>query len=74
MDYEVYQYTDEEKSHYFLSEVTGDKRRAYALAKKPDKYFVFQGNYRLPSDNIKKGNDNETNRRNNNESIHEAVQ
>lgn len=54
MDYEVYQYTDEEMSHYFLSEVTGDKRRAYALAKKPDKYFVFQGNYRLPSDNIKK--------------------
>lgn len=51
MDYEVYQYTDKEKSHYFLSEVTGDKRRAYALAKKPDKYFVFQGNYRLPSDN-----------------------
>lgn len=54
MDYEVYKYTDKEKSHYFLSEVTGDKRRAYALAKKPDKYFVFQGNYRLPSDNIKK--------------------
>ena len=54
MDYEVYQYTDKEKGHYFLSEVTGDKRRAYALAKKPDKYFVFQGNYRLPSDNIKK--------------------
>ena len=54
MDYEVYQYTDKEKSHYFLSEVTGDKRRAYALAKKPDKYFVFQGNYRLPSDNITK--------------------
>lgn len=54
MDYEVYQYTDREKGHYFLSEVTGDKRRAYALAKKPDKYFVFQGNYRLPSDNITK--------------------
>ena len=54
MDYEVYQYTDKEKGHYFLSEVTGDKRRAYALAKKPDKYFAFQGNYRLPSDNIKK--------------------
>ena len=54
MGYEVYQYTDKEKSHYFLSEVTGDKRRAYALAKKPDKYFVFQGNYRLPSDNITK--------------------
>ena len=54
MDYEVYQYTDKEKSHYFLSEVTGNKRRAYALAKKPDKYFVFQGNYRLPSDNITK--------------------
>ena len=54
MDYEVYQYTDKEKSHYFLSEVTGDKRRAYALAKKPGKYFVFQGNYRLPSDNITK--------------------
>ena len=54
MEYEVYQYTDKEKSHYFLSEVTGDKRRAYALAKKPDKYFVFQGNYRLPSDNITK--------------------
>lgn len=54
MDYEVYQYTDREKGHYFLSEVTGNKRRAYALAKKPDKYFVFQGNYRLPSDNINK--------------------
>lgn len=54
MDYEVYQYTDKEKGHYFLSEVTGNKRRAYALAKKPDKYFVFQGNYRLPSDNITK--------------------
>lgn len=54
MDYEVYQYTNKEKSHYFLSEVTGDKRRAYALAKKLDKYFVFQGNYRLPSDNITK--------------------
>ena len=54
MDYEVYQYTDKEKSHYFLSEVTGDKRRAYTLAKKPDKYFVFQGNYRLPSDKITK--------------------
>lgn len=54
MDYEVYQYTDREKGHYFLSEVTGNKRRAYALAKKPDKYFVFQGNYRLPSDNITK--------------------
>ena len=54
MGYEVYQYTDKEKSHYFLSEVTSDKRRAYALAKKPDKYFVFQGNYRLPSDNITK--------------------
>lgn len=54
MDYEVYQYTDKEKSHYFLSEVTGNKRRAYALAKKPDKYFMFQGNYRLPSDNINK--------------------
>lgn len=48
MDYEVYQYTDREKGHYFLREVTGNKRRAYALAKKPDKYFVFQGNYRLP--------------------------
>lgn len=54
MDYEVYQYTDKEKGHYFLSEVTGNKRRAYALARKPDKYFVFQGNYRLPSDNITK--------------------
>lgn len=54
MDYEVYQYTDREKGHYFLREVTGNKRRAYALAKKPDKYFVFQGNYRLPSDNITK--------------------
>lgn len=54
MDYEVYQYTDKEKGHYFLSEVTSNKRRAYALAKKPDKYFVFQGNYRLPSDNITK--------------------
>lgn len=54
MDYEVYQYTDREKGHYFLSEVTGNKRRAYALAKKSDKYFVFQGNYRLPSDNINK--------------------
>ena len=54
MDYEVYQYTDREKGHYFLSEVTGNKRRAYALTKKPDKYFVFQGNYRLPSDNITK--------------------
>lgn len=54
MDYEVYQYTDKEKGHYSLSEVTGKKRRAYALAKKPDKYFVFQGNYRLPSDNITK--------------------
>ncbi len=54
MDYEVYQYADREKGHYFLREVTGNKRRAYALAKKPDKYFVFQGNYRLPSDNITK--------------------
>lgn len=54
MDYEVYQYTDREKGHYFLSDVTGNKRRAYALAKKSDKYFVFQGNYRLPSDNINK--------------------
>lgn len=54
MDYEVYQYTDREKGHYFLSEVTGNKRRAYALAQKPDKYFVFQGNYRQPSDNINK--------------------
>lgn len=54
MDYEVYRYTDREKGHYFLREVTGNKRRAYALAKKPDKYFVFQGNYRLPSDNINK--------------------
>lgn len=71
MDYEVYQYTDKEKGHYFLSEVTGDKRRAYALAKKPDKYFVFQGNYRQYN---QKGNDNETNRRNNYESNHEAVQ
>lgn len=54
MHYEVYQYTDKEKGHYFLSEVTSNKRRAYALAKKSDKYFVFQGNYRLPSDNITK--------------------